>query len=151
MAAEKTEKKAKAAPKKEAAKKAPKAETKAKGEEKAHEEKHHEPKAEKKPKKAPHPPVEHKPHDEMSCKVGGCKREYRAKGYCRAHYRKWRRGELGKPRYKRCGALNCTEAMVINRHGYCEAHFQQYYVKGEKPAVAPPPAKEEKASEKGAA
>ena len=29
-----------------------------------------------------------------ACKVAGCKRAYRAKGFCFFHYKKWRRGEL---------------------------------------------------------
>jgi hypothetical protein len=38
-----------------------------------------------------------------TCSVAGCKRGYRAKGYCFFHYKKWRHGELpharkhGKP------------------------------------------------------
>jgi len=35
-----------------------------------------------------------------SCKIKGCKRTYRAKGYCTAHYKKWRNGEYGRARYK---------------------------------------------------
>lgn len=148
----------KAAPKADAAEK--KVEAKAEKKHEAHESKaeHKEhKKAEAKAAKAAkagkhHVEEEHKPHDKMACKVGGCKRAYRAKGYCKPHYRKWRHGAFGKKRYKTCSALNCFRAMVVNRHGYCEEHFQQYYIKGDKPAAAPAPAKEEKAgAEKGAA
>jgi hypothetical protein len=85
------------------------------------------------------------------CKVEGCKREYRAKGYCKAHYRAWRQGKLGKPRYTRCHAYGCTLPMVMNRHGFCEKHYQDYYVKGVEQAQAPAaPVKPEKTEEKAA-
>ncbi len=56
------------------------------------------------------------------CRVDGCKRPYRAKGYCVVHYQTWRRGELGKARYKTCSAEDCDEKMV--RWGLCQGHFE---------------------------
>lgn len=76
-----------------------------------------------------------------SCEIQNCKREYRAKGYCGVHYRKWRHGEYGKTRYKICSDRNCHAPCVINRHGLCEEHFQNYYVKGIEQAKAPAPEK----------
>ena len=74
------------------------------------------------------------------CKVGSCKRTYRAKGYCKAHYKKWRHGEYGKKRYKTCSEHDCRKPMATGRFGYCEDHFQNYYVKGiTKPVAAPEP------------
>lgn len=85
------------------------------------------------------------------CKIKGCKREYRAKGYCTAHYRKWRQGEYGVARYKTCHSSECRKPMGLNRHGFCEEHFQKYYVKGEATPVAAPAAKPaEKAADKQA-
>ncbi len=69
------------------------------------------------------------------CQIKGCKREYRAKGYCRVHYKKWRRGEYGLARYKTCNANDCRKPMILNKHGYCEEHFQSYYVRGESKPV----------------
>ncbi len=40
---------------------------------------------------------------ERSCSVKGCKRPYRAKGYCNVHYKKWRKGQLPKTRIKQPG------------------------------------------------
>jgi hypothetical protein len=84
------------------------------------------------------------------CSIKGCKREYRAKGYCGVHYRKWRQGAYGRARYKTCKDYSCLIPMARNRHGYCEEHFQNYYVKGmavsrapieaAKPAEKPAPA-----------
>lgn len=54
------------------------------------------------------------------CQVKGCKRPYRAKGYCVTHYQKWRRGELPKARFRRCKKEGCNAQMV--RRGYCEEH-----------------------------
>ena len=87
------------------------------------------------------------------CKVKSCKREYRAKGYCTAHYKKWRQGEFGVARYKTCKETDCRKPMTLNRHGYCEDHYQKFYVKGEKTAVVAPaaPVKTEKKEEKQAA
>jgi hypothetical protein len=56
------------------------------------------------------------------CQVEGCKRPYRAKGYCVVHYQKWRRGELGKARYKTCSAEDCLKPTV--RWGLCEEHYE---------------------------
>jgi len=93
---------------------------------------------------------------EHSCKVKSCKRTYRAKGYCTSHYREWRNGKFGLARYKTCKDMDCRKPIAMNRHGYCETHFQNYYVKGvevvKAPAAAPanaPAAKEEKAQAAG--
>lgn len=74
----------------------------------------------------------------QNCKIASCKREYRAKGYCNAHYKKWRQGDFGLARYKTCGDFDCRKPMVVNRHGYCEDHYQNYYVKGMEVTKAAP-------------
>ena len=86
---------------------------------------------------------------EKKCKMTKCKREYKAKGYCKAHYKQWRQGKFGVARYKTCNDISgCRKPMAMNRHGYCEEHFQAYYVKGvEVPHAAPA----EKPTEKTAA
>ncbi len=59
------------------------------------------------------------------CRIPGCKRPYRAKGYCTVHYQKWRRGELAggkKPRYKTCRVEDCLKPAV--RWGRCQEHFE---------------------------
>ena len=89
---------------------------------------------------------------ERSCQVKACKRAYRAKGYCNTHYKKWRRGEYGKARFKTCKDFECFKPMSLNRHGYCEEHFQNYYVKGmqvHKAPAAAAPTKEEKVAANG--
>lgn len=45
---------------------------------------------------------------EKRCKIPGCKRPYRAKGYCNVHYKQWRKGLLPKPRHK--GKKKAAEA-----------------------------------------
>ncbi len=63
------------------------------------------------------------PRDQKKCSVEGCKRPYRAKGYCNVHYGKWRRGEFGKhQRYKICSKEGCRKPMV--RWGLCQEHFE---------------------------
>jgi hypothetical protein len=61
-----------------------------------------------------------KPAREGQCRVEGCKRPFRAKGYCVTHYKEWRRGKLPKPRYRRCKKEGCNKPMV--RRGFCEEH-----------------------------
>src|SRR5688572_19591583 len=40
--------------------------------------------------------------EERHCKMKSCKRGYKAKGYCKTHYREWRHGKFGQARYKEC-------------------------------------------------
>ena len=48
---------------------------------------------------------------EAHCSVAGCKRPYRAKGYCVTHYKKWRHGEVEghTARYKTCTKEACRK------------------------------------------
>jgi hypothetical protein len=89
-----------------------------------------------------------------SCKVSGCNRGYRAKGYCVAHYKQWRHGKFAKARYTKCHDYGCLKPMGQNRHGFCEEHFTNYYIKGMEVAHAPvpeaKPAKKEEAAESAA-
>ncbi len=64
--------------------------------------------------------AEEKTANAARCKVEKCKRPYRAKGYCVTHYKAWRRGELGKARYRRCKKEGCNKPMV--RRGLCAEH-----------------------------
>lgn len=57
---------------------------------------------------------------ERKCRIEGCKRPYRAKGYCVTHHKKWRRGELPKARYKRCKKEGCNKPMAVR--GFCAEH-----------------------------
>lgn len=82
------------------------------------------------------------PRAKTSCQFSSCKREYRAKGYCDVHYKQWKRGKFGLARYKTCGDFDCKKPMGINRHGYCEDHFQNYYVKGMAVTKAAPETKQ---------
>lgn len=60
---------------------------------------------------------------ESSCQVEGCKRPYRAKGYCFFHYKKWRTGELGHERYNPCSAEKCTKKPF--KAGLCKVHYNE--------------------------
>jgi hypothetical protein len=84
-----------------------------------------------------------KSNGKKTCSVGGCKRGYRAKGYCFFHYKKWRAGELTHGRYKTCSAADCLKKAT--QHGMCETHHTTWRTsrKGIKPeaaAAAPAPA-----------
>lgn len=85
-----------------------------------------------------------------SCKIKGCKRPYRAKGYCTVHYHDWRRGELPKARYQSCQfgvkKLKMNEKKEclkkVFRSGLCEDHYKAALAKrrGQTAAPAPTPA-----------
>lgn len=62
-----------------------------------------------------------------ACSVEGCKRPYRAKGYCYFHFKKWRQGELPHSRYRTCSKAECRAKAV--RHGLCEKHEAEVYGK----------------------
>jgi phage protein D len=61
------------------------------------------------------------------CSVEGCKRAYRAKGWCYFHFKKWRQGELPHSRYRTCSKAECRLKAV--RHGLCEKHEAEVYGK----------------------
>ena len=75
-----------------------------------------------------------------ACSVQGCKRPYRAKGYCYFHYKKWRQGELPHSRYRVCSKAECRKKAV--KGGLCDQHYNELYKKGEAaaPAAAAPAA-----------
>lgn len=82
----------------------------------------------------------------QNCQVEGCKRPYRAKGYCQIHFRKWRRGGLPKkPRYKTCGEENCYKPLY--RFGWCQSHFDTHMGKKTEQPKAEAPAEEAPAKE----
>jgi hypothetical protein len=65
-----------------------------------------------------------------TCKIDGCDKDVRGKGYCDRHYRAWRRGKLPKPRYTRCHAQGCTKAGT--RRSLCPEHFEAAHGKAKK-------------------
>ena len=67
------------------------------------------------------------------CRIAGCKRAYRAKGYCATHYKAWRQGKLPKSRYKTCSAEECLKP--VHQRGLCEEHFQASLKKSKKSAA----------------
>jgi len=88
---------------------------------------------------------------EAACSVAGCKRPYRAKGYCYFHYKKWRQGELPHSRYRTCSKADCRKKVF--KAGYCEQHYneaKQGKGAAEKPAEKAAEKPAEKAAEKAA-
>jgi hypothetical protein len=63
-----------------------------------------------------------KPRAEQKCSVEGCKRPYRAKGYCVTHYKLWRQGEKEghKARYKTCVKEGCRKPRAFG--SLCAEH-----------------------------
>lgn len=78
--------------------------------------------------------------DKGTCKAEGCSQSVRAKGYCDRHYRRWRKGAMGKPRHRSCNEAGCGKAPV--RRGLCPDHFAKHHSKAaaEAAAAATPPA-----------
>lgn len=79
--------------------------------------------------------VESKEKTTKACRMKGCKRPYRAKGYCVVHYQKWRRGEIegARPRYRICREEKCRKP--THKAGLCEAHYSAW--SASKKVVAP--------------
>ncbi|HEY8516669.1 MAG TPA: hypothetical protein VIS07_14260 [Candidatus Binatia bacterium] len=69
-----------------------------------------------------------------TCKADGCDKEVVGKGYCSRHYRKWKRGEMPKPRYKTCRTAGCRKKQVAS--GHCEEHQKNKPAGAEAPAEA---------------
>jgi hypothetical protein len=98
-------------------------------------------------KKAPKPAPKRVPRNAKTCKVKGCKRPYRAKGYCNAHFHKWRGGDLPKARYSTCNhgvkklkhgeKKECLKKVF--KAGLCEAHYQAKFAKKAPAAAAAEP------------
>ncbi len=65
--------------------------------------------------------------ENKNCKSENCKRPYRAKGYCRVHYKKWRRGDLPHTRYNTCLQDACRKKSF--QKSLCEEHFKAKYGK----------------------
>jgi hypothetical protein len=80
----------------------------------------------KKTKKNAKKPPQAKSNGKKTCTVAGCKRAYRAKGFCFFHYKKWRAGEMeAKPgRYKTCSKPDCKKKVA--GHGLCQEHFDAW-------------------------
>lgn len=60
-----------------------------------------------------------------TCKAQDCGKDVHAKGYCDQHYRKWRKGVMGKPRYNTCHTEGCRKRRA--RRGLCEEHHAKEY------------------------
>jgi hypothetical protein len=75
-----------------------------------------------------------------TCKAESCEKDVRAKGYCDRHYRKWRKGEMGKPRYRSCNEKGCNKPRA--RMSLCSDHFTAKHSKKPAEAAAPAPAAE---------
>jgi len=73
--------------------------------------------------------------EEKKCKVKGCKRPYRAKGYCVVHYKEWRRGELPKKRFSWCVKPECKNKAVYGK--VCADHYKGIKKKATEAAAQP--------------
>lgn len=79
-----------------------------------------------------------------ACKAENCEKDVRAKGYCDRHYRKWRKGAMGKPRYRACNEKGCNKPRA--RMGLCTGHFTEKHSKKPAEGAAPPAAAAEGAA-----
>jgi hypothetical protein len=56
----------------------------------------------------------------LTCSIEGCDKPHLARGFCAAHYRKWRRTAAPKPS---CKVSGCTSISVAR--GLCDAHWKR--------------------------
>lgn len=62
-----------------------------------------------------------------TCKAEGCDKDVRGKGYCDGHFRKWKKGLLGKARRKSCNAEGCHKPQ--GNRGLCTEHYAKTFLK----------------------
>ncbi len=55
-----------------------------------------------------------------NCKADSCEKEVVGKGYCKRHYRLWKRGEMPKARYATCVSEGCHKRVLKSMR--CEEH-----------------------------
>ena len=67
--------------------------------------------------------------------MAGCKRAYRAKGYCFFHYKKWRQGDLPHSRYRTCSKPECRAKAIQGKEGFCDKHHAELRKKPEAAAA----------------
>lgn len=76
-------------------------------------------------------------HPQSSCKVGGCTRKVKARGWCAGHYDRWRAGanpenyQLRIPAGTRppfCTVEGCTRK--TSARGMCHAHYKRWETYG---------------------
>jgi len=70
-----------------------------------------------------------------TCKADSCDKEAVGKGYCKRHYRLWKRGEMPKARYDTCVAEGCHKRVTASMR--CAEHQK---VKPPEPAAESVPA-----------
>ena len=95
-------------------------------------------KADSKKTETNHKHLKHAGKGKKDCQVKGCKSDYRAKGYCAAHYKMWKDGEFGKARYESCTKEACNKA--ASREGLCVTHWKEKRAKAPTEAPSAPAA-----------
>ncbi len=83
-----------------------------------------------------------------TCKADSCEKEVAGKGYCKRHFRLWKRGEMPKARYDTCTAEACHKRVVKGMR--CEEHLKIKPPEPAEPAAAAPAAEEAPAAEAAA-
>lgn len=70
---------------------------------------------------------------QRSCSVDGCERSVTARGWCDAHYRRWRRhgdplGGRTSPRIRSCEIEGCERSHYAR--GWCHLHYGRWLTQG---------------------
>jgi len=72
--------------------------------------------------------------EKLTCAVRECTRDAYCKGYCEAHYKRWRtNGDPGSAEIQSRGRKGCSAEGCENPHscrGYCEKHYRRFREKG---------------------
>ena len=78
------------------------------------------------------------------CGIGGCGRAHYSRGWCEAHYARWRRSgvvdpaTVGAPNWAR-PAVSCTKERCDRAHyakGFCEVHYKRWQKHGDPDVLA---------------
>lgn len=68
------------------------------------------------------------------CAVDGCDKLHLARGFCKPHYRKWRRSPEAAEAFpeasvRRCSVDGCDD--IHQGHGYCQKHYTRWKTYGD--------------------
>lgn len=73
-----------------------------------------------------HPRVTGGEMAERTCSIDGCEKPHLARGFCKKHYRQWRKSTDLLPSPPPCLIEGCLRLKGENRQGWCDLHYHRW-------------------------